>query len=280
MSDLETLNDSASRFSRQVSSGKKLNQLKDSPSGSADLVSLSELASEVDQYQSNTNSGSLYMKTADSALNEVNNLVTSIYTKGSQASADTVNAGDRSALANDIRSLREQIVSLANSQVNGRYLFAGSLVTKPAFDLTGDTVTYNGDSSVSTMPIDKGTEVQMNFAGDAVFGSIFSSIDSLLAGLDGNDVDSIKASLTQFTSTISDLGQTRAQVGTNMTFINNIQSHLNSQQTSIKEQRSNVEDADMAQAVVQMNQTQTALQTAMTAGGTILNQRNLFDILG
>jgi flagellar hook-associated protein 3 FlgL len=280
MSDIETLSNSASRFSRQVSSGKKLTQLKDSPSGSAELVSMTKAASDIDQYRSNSDKGSLYLNVADSALNEVSNLISSIYDKGSQASADTVNPDARAALANDVRTLREQIVTLANSQVNGRYLFAGSLVMDPPFELASDSVSYNGDSSTNTISVEKGTEVQMNFAGDAVFGSIFSSISSLLAGIDGDDTTSIRSALGQFASVLSGLGQVRAQVGTNMNLLSSVQTRLDTQEMSLKEQRSKVEDADMAQAVVQMNQTQTALQTAMSAGGTVLNQRNLFDILG
>jgi flagellar hook-associated protein 3 FlgL len=280
MSDIETLSDSASRFSRQVSSGKKLTQLKDSPSGSAELVSMTKTASDIDQFRSNSDKESLYLNVTDSALNEVSNLISSIYDKGNQASTDAVNPDERAALANDVRIMREQIVTLANSQVNGRYLFAGSLITDPPFALASDSVSYNGDSSTSTISVEKGTEVQMNFAGDAVFGSIFSSISSLLAGIDGNDTTSIRSALGQYASVLSGLGQVRAQVGTNMNLLKNVQTRLDTQETSLKEQRSKVEDADMAQAVVQMNQTQTALQTAMSAGGTILNQRNLFDILG
>ena len=83
MSDLETLGEAYNQISRQVSSGKKLNQLKDSPSGCAELVSLANLESKTDRYQSNANASSLYLQVADSALNEVTNLVTSIYAKGS-----------------------------------------------------------------------------------------------------------------------------------------------------------------------------------------------------
>jgi flagellar hook-associated protein 3 FlgL len=280
MSDIETLNESAGRFGRQVSSGKKLNRLEDSPSGSAELVSLAKLASENDQYRSNSDKGSLYLNVADSALNEVSNLISSIYTKGSEASAETVNPDARAALANNVRSLREQIVTLANSEVNGRYLFAGALVKDPPFDLSSDTVSYNGDNAISTLQVEKGTEVQMNFAGDAVFNPVFSAISSLLSGMDSNDTAGIKSSLDQFATMLSGLEQVRAQVGTNMSLVQNVQTRLDTQDTSLKEQKSKVEDADMAQAVVQMNQTQTALQTAMSAGGTILNQRNLFDILG
>jgi flagellin-like hook-associated protein FlgL len=52
------------------------------------------------------------------------------------------------------------------------------------------------------------------------------------------------------------------------------------QETRLEGQRSRIEDADMVDAVVKMNQTKTTLETAMSAGGSILSQKNLFDILG
>jgi flagellar hook-associated protein 3 FlgL len=280
MSDLETLGEAYNRISRQVSSGKKLNQLKDSPSGCAELVSLANLESKTDRYQSNANASSLYLQVADSALNEVTNLVTSIYAKGSQASAELVNSDARAALASEVRSLRNQIVTLANSEARNRFLFAGSLVTSAPFSQNGDAITYNGDDTVSSINVDNGTEVQMNFSGRSVFEPIFNSINSLLAAMDSNDVAGIKTALEQFSSTLSGLGAVRAKVGTNMNLLQNIQSNLDSRETSLTEQRSKIEDADMVQAAVQLNQTKTALQTAMSAGGSILTQRNLFDILG
>jgi flagellin-like hook-associated protein FlgL len=98
--------------------------------------------------------------------------------------------------------------------------------------------------------------------------------------MDSNDVAGIKTALEQFSSTLSGLEKVRAGVGTSMSLLQNIKSNLDSRETNLAEQRSKIEDTDMAQAVVQLGQTQTALQTAMSAGGSILTQRNLFDILG
>jgi flagellar hook-associated protein 3 FlgL len=280
LSDLGTLNEDLTALSRQISSGKKLTDLKDSPSGSADLVSLTKLESEIDQYRFNTDAGSFYLNVADSALNEVNNLITSIYASGSQSSSDIVSEEARAALANDVRSLRDQILSLANSQVRGRYIFSGSRVTTIPFSIEGDAVSYSGDDNVNSIRVDDGTEVQMNFSGSEVFSPIFDAVNALLTAMDGNDTSSINTALSEFASVLTGLSQVRGQIGTNMNTLRNIESRLDSRETSLKEQRSRIEDADMAQAVVQLNQTQTALQTAMSAGGTILAQSNLFDILG
>jgi flagellar hook-associated protein 3 FlgL len=280
LSDLGTLNQDLSRYSSQVSSGKLLNHLSDSPSGSAELISLAKSDADIDQYISNSNTSSLYLGVADSALNEVNNLVTSIYSKGFQAVSESISEDSRADLAYEIRSLRDQIVTLANTTVRGRYIFSGSMVSTTPFVLEGDTISYQGDSTTNTLSVDSGMDVQMNFSGEEVFGPVFSSIDSLLTALDANDIADIQTALSQITPALADLSTIRAQVGSNMSMLENIQVHLESRETSVAEQRSQIEDADMVQAAVRLQQTQTALEAAMSAAGSVLTQSNLFDILG
>jgi flagellar hook-associated protein 3 FlgL len=280
ISDLATLNDAFNTVSRQVSSGKRLTQLKDSPGESAELLSMTGQQADIDLYRSSADTVSYYLGVADSALNEVNALFTSVYTKGSEAGTETVDANARAALATDIRSLRDQILSLANSKANGRYIFAGSQVAESPFVLNGDTVTYQGDALVNTVEVDNGTDVQTGVPGAEAFTKVFTAIESLLSAVDGNDTAAIGNALGQFASAFSELGLARGKIGSGMNLLQNVQSRLADQETTLKEQRSKIEDVNLAEAVVQMNQVKTAMQAAMSAGGTILQQNNLFDILG
>ena len=278
--DLQSLNEMLNRISRQVATGKRLTQLGDSPAGSAELVSLTDLASQIDQYRSSSNTVSYFLKASDSALNEVNNLLTSVYSKASQAGTDTVGDDQLVSLAAEIRSLRDQMLSLANSQAGGRYLFAGSMVTTAPFILEGDTVTYQGDGEINSVRIDEGTEVEPGLPGSEAFGAAFAVIESVLTAIDSGDRSAIGTALNQFASAMSDVGQARGKIGAGLSLIENAEARLNVRETSLKERRSGIEDADMVAAIVQLNQAQTALQTAISAGGSILPQRNLFDILG
>ena len=281
LSDLETLNDNLSTYSNQVSSGKLLNHLSDSPSGSAELVSLDNENDDIDQYVSNANTANLYLGTADSTLEEVNNLVTSIYTDGSQAASQSLSSDDVANLAEEVRSLQSQIVTLANTAVNGRYLFSGSIATTAPFALNGDTVSWQGgNSDVNTLSVDSGTNVQTNYFGEAVFGSVFSAINSLLTAMDANDTSGIQTALAQFAPAQANLSTFSTQAGSNMSMLQNVQTSLQSEQTSVTQQISQIGDADMAQATVQLDQTQTALDAAMSAAKSVLGQSNLFDILG
>jgi flagellar hook-associated protein 3 FlgL len=280
ISGMEDLNETLFRINRQVSSGKKLGQLMDSPADSAEILYLNEQASEVDQYRSNMNTASFFLQSADSTLNEVNNLVTSIYTMGSQSASDTVSPNIRATTADGIRMLRDQVLSLANSQVRGRYLFAGSDVLSPPFAISGDVVSYNGNDTVNGIAVDDGMEVSESVSGSMAFNSAFSAIATLLTAMDGNDVSSIRSALGQFSSALSDLGMARGQIGTNLSALETVASNLNSKETSLTERKSKLEDTNMAAAVVQLSQGQTAMQAAISSGGSILSQRNLFDILG
>jgi flagellar hook-associated protein 3 FlgL len=279
-SDLETLNEFYNKMSQQVSSGKRITDLSDSPAGSADLLSLTDLSADIDQYRSSTNTVSYFLGVSESALNEVNNLVTSVYSKGSEAASEVTGDEARKTLATEIRSLRDQILSLANSQEKGRHLFAGSLISAAPFFISGDTVSYVGDNDVNTVCVEEGTEVQSGVSGADAFSAVFSAIESLLSAVDANDTSAIGTALGQFKSAFSELGQARGVIGANLNVIENVQSRLDGQETILKSRRSQIEDADMTGAVVQLSQAKTALQTSLTVGGSLMSQRNLFDILG
>jgi flagellar hook-associated protein 3 FlgL len=280
LANIENLNERLNKTSNEVSSGKKLTQLKDSPADSAQLVAISQQASEIDQYQSNIDSGAYLMGMADSILNEVQNLTTSVYAKGSQSASEVISSDERATIANEIRSTRDQIMSLANSQALGRYLFAGSKTGSVPFTANGDTVTYQGNEDANKISIDDGLEIQTGIPGSDAFNAIFSAIDSLLTNMDSNNLSGIQTALGDFTSAMSELGLVRGQVGNNLNMLNNTKNILGSRETSLAEQKSRLEDADLAGSIVQLSQMQTALQTAISSGGLILQQRNLFDILG
>lgn len=278
--NIETLNERLSKFNEQVSSGRKVTQLKDSPSGSAQLIHLSEQSSEIDQYQFNVDAASYFLGMADSVLNEMNNLVTTLYAKGSQGASESVSADARSALGVEVSSLRDQLVSLANTQANGRYLFSGARDSSAPFVVEGNEVRWQGDENVNEIRIDDGLEVQTGVSGPDAFGAVFSVVDSLLSAIEGNDMAGMQTALGQFASALSGLSLARGEIGASLGMLNNVKTTLDARDAQLIKQRSQVEDADMAESVVKMNQAQAALEVAVSAGGSILQQRNLFDILG
>jgi flagellar hook-associated protein 3 FlgL len=283
LSNVENLNERLETVSQQISTGKRMVHLRDSPATAAESAILAAESADLDQYKANTTSANYYLQIADSALNSVQELVTSIQTKGSAGASDTVNASDRAALAADVRSLRDQLLSIANTEVHGRYIFAGSMVTTTPFTIDDDnypdTVTYHGDGQSVGVKVGNELEAQQNVPGSAVFKPVFDSIESLLTAMDGGDTAGIGVAIQGLTSSLAGLNLARGQVGAELNKIQNVTSELDTEEVNLRAQQSRVEDTNTAEAATQLSQLQTALSVTLTAGQSMLQQKNLFDFL-
>ncbi len=279
LEDIALLNERLERASEQASSGSKLLSLHDSPAGSAEMVRLTQQLAQIDQYQANAESGSFFLNVTDSTLNSLFNLVTSVFTSGSAAANSISDAGTLATLASEIRSQREQMLSLANTQAMGRYIFAGAKVTVPAYTIAGDDVTYQGDTEVNKIDIGAGLQIQENVAGSSVFDAVFARVTALLAAVEGGDQNAIQSALGQFSSALATLNQVRARVGVDLKKLQDAETARQDWQSQIKARQSTIGDADVAAAITEMSRTQTALEAAMNIGA-LLGRKNLMDYLG
>ncbi len=273
------LNESLETASQQVSTGKKLLYLKDSPGGSAEAVTLRDALAQIDQYRTNSDNSSFFIGVSDTVLSSVTDILTTIFTQGSSAASSSMDDSSRAIVARQIRLLRDQIMSLANTQARGRYIFAGSEVSTKPFTLAGDQATYHGDSEVNTIAVNDGLGVKIGVPGSAAFSGVFSTIAGLLTALDNNDLTAIQTALMQFSSTMAAVNYTRGELGTEMTRLQDLKSGYDLQETKVRERQGQVEDADLAKAIVQMNQIQSSLQATLTTKNTV-HRLNLFDYLG
>ena len=288
LADIEQLNRSLADINRQLSSTKKLNTLSDSPFGSASLVDISEQAQRLETYRFNITSSSYQLKSAESALNAVNNAFVSIHTLGMRAANEPMNAESRQAILDEIENIREELISRANTQVDGRFLFAGSSVGAQPFVLNTatDTVEYHGNGTVNRVPVGDSVQVVAGVSGDQ-FYSVFEVVDGLIAAIKnsidpGNPgtIQDIGAVLDGFSAAMDELGQARGQLGVSISMTDRMQAMLDSRNGVLREQRSHIEDANIAEIATRIGQLQLALNAAMSAGSVVLQQNNLFDVVG
>ncbi len=279
LSSAENLNEALETASRQVSSGKKLNRLQDSPSGSAELVLLKAQLADIDQYKTNIDDSTFFLNVADSALSSAYNLVTTIFTRGSAAASGTTDAAGRASIATEIGLLRDELLSLGNTQTRGRSIFAGSDVKEAAFVMSDGTVTYQGNADVNRIEIEASLEVRQNIPGSAIFLPIFEKVDALLQAIDSGDSSAIQGALSGIAPALAEITKARVQVGVDLRRLSDVTIDHEAQQLNIETRRGNVEDADMARAITELNQIQSALKATLTAQGSV-QQYNLFDFLG
>ena len=280
MSDLEKLNKNFAEANRRLSSGKKINDFADSPVGSADLVDIAKQSLRLDTYRTNINTASYRLKSTESVLNEANNTLTSIYVLGEQGASEPLSSEGLKAIGLQVRELRDQMIAIGNTKVDGCYIFAGSKVDTVPFELSGGSVGYHGNNIVNSIPVADGMEVVQGVSGDNTFSAVFEMIDDLVAAFDADDVAAIQTALGKFSKAMNELGQARGRVGTSLSMAEKLSATLDSRSIILTEQRSNIEDANELETIVLIQQLQGAINAALSSGGAILQQSTLFDIVG
>lgn len=129
MSNVQT---QLSKTQAQMASGKQVITPSDAPDQTATIARFKTILQRQDNYQSNLDALGARLQTEESALASVSNLLLRLKELTVQASNDTLGTTDRQALATEMFGLRDQIVSLANTQdSSGNYVFAGSRVQSP-----------------------------------------------------------------------------------------------------------------------------------------------------
>jgi flagellar hook-associated protein 3 FlgL len=180
----------------------------------------------------------------------------------------TVGSSQRSAAAETVQNNLEEIVSLANTDVSGNYIFSGSKTDTIPFDPDG---TYNGDSNAFSIKISNSSTIEIGSDGDAVFGTIFTTLADLKTALQSNDVSGIEDAIGKLDANLNDISGKISDIGSKMDRMqikNNIFQDLNLSNT---ERLSNIEDADMAEAIMNVSAAQLTYQAALSSSARVMS---------
>ncbi|HJT30440.1 MAG TPA: flagellar hook-associated protein FlgL [Pirellulales bacterium] len=164
------------KLQNELSTGSRLNEPSDDPSAAMLAVGLQSLLAQNQQYQSNLQVNSAYLSASDSALTQVNSLINTAQGLAVGATGSTATDSQRQAAATQLQDLISQMLSLANTQFSGRYLFAGSLTTTQPFSQTSTGVVYQGDQKTISSYGNTADLFATNITGDSAFGGFSQSM--------------------------------------------------------------------------------------------------------
>jgi flagellar hook-associated protein 3 len=141
------------KYQSQVDSTKRLNGIADDPQSTLLALKARNKLSNLEMYQSNIATATSYLKEAESATSALNKLLQSAYDDiVSAQSAKTPE--DLKILAEDMKNLQNEVLSISNTSLGTSYIFGGYNYTgksngvskEPPFSVnsvTGDLL-YNG----------------------------------------------------------------------------------------------------------------------------------------
>lgn len=160
----------------EISSGSQLTLPSDNPAAALQAVGLQSLVAQNQQYATNLSTNSSSLSASDSALSQVTTLLNNIQGVALGAVGSTATAATRQAAVSQVQDTINQLLGLANTVFNGKYLFAGSAANTSPFALTSAGVEYNGNDGLLSSYADTGNLFTTNVTGDSAFGGFSSDI--------------------------------------------------------------------------------------------------------
>ena len=272
-------------FERQtiIASGKKINKPSDNPIAIGQVLDYRQTLNTIDQYQDNIQRGKTYLDITETNLKLVDDLLMGIRAI-SQAEAGGT-AESRQLAAEDVKNLFDQVLDIANSKLNGNYMFSGYQTKTAPFSRDDSqvstydkfSVAYNGDAGDVRFIIAENTEVTIPANGEAMFHdpnppavSVFDIMRDLIVALENDDTTAISAQSGQIDLARTQLNNFRSANGPIMHQFEATENHWQNYRPKIEELLGKEEDADIAKAVVELQSIELAYQTTIATAARII----------
>lgn len=138
------------KLQTQLATQKKIVRLSDDPANVVKALNARSRLYDVEQYRKNLDDSKAWLNQSETALNELNEVIKRASELAVQASNDVLTDDDRTAIASEIKELRDHVATLANSTLGDKFLFGGYNVSYPPFVFNPDEATFslNGDNYV------------------------------------------------------------------------------------------------------------------------------------
>jgi flagellar hook-associated protein 3 FlgL len=271
---------------RQVASGKRVSKPSDDPAAAASAVAERAQIGTIEQYQRAADSVVSRLTVIDTALSDILDRITAAQTAATSALGSTAGPTQREAAALELEGIRAALLDAFNTSFRGAYVFGGARSTTPPYAVGGGGTVDPYAGSTQEVELDIGSERAVTVAyngDDIVQGSspldLFAHIDALAqAARDGDNtalgqgIDALKDVFTRVTA-----AQSRVGIGLNA--VEGEKSRLETVRIAGATRLSKTEDANLAEAISEMTQAETAYRAALGAIGTA-SRMSLLDYLG
>jgi flagellar hook-associated protein 3 FlgL len=267
----------------QMSSGRRVRQPSDDPAAAAVLVNNHDQTTFTARYLQSLASLQGQFQTADSAMSSIVLSLQRAITLGVQGANGTLSDENRTAVADELQGIQDQLVALANTTFQGRYLFSGTVIATPPFakDVAQPSgIRYDGDDAVNSVQVGDGYTIATNQPGSSLFVTpghdMFQSVAGLIQAMKSNSgFDAAVASVRDSFDYVS--GQ-RVFYGNAMNQAQSQSTYLNTAKLQLAQQENSLAGADMEAAASRLVNSQNAVNATLAAMGR-LSQLNLFDYL-
>jgi flagellar hook-associated protein 3 FlgL len=277
LSDMMAAQSALTDSQKRLSSGKKMSVASDAPADAvATLAHRAELNRNL-QLDRNADRAKDWLAGADRATSAVVDRLTEARSLVVQANSGAMDASARSAIATQLRDIRQSLLEAANTSILGRPIFGGTTGSKVAYD---DTGTYVGDNGGVQIPVSPGVTMAVSRTGPQVFGTanatdpmngdMFQMLGKIADDIDAGNTTNLGAGLSAIDTSMTRVQTVQTELGSRMDQLDTLGTMGQAREGELKQNISELEDVDVAEATVELKSQELAYQSALGAAGQVL----------
>lgn len=145
---------------------KNINRPSDAPLDSVESLSIKSTQADNKQFLRNINHAKLNLNITETSLQQLTDILVKAKEIAIAQSSDLYNPEVRESVANEVKQMRNQVLSIANKRVGQKFIFGGHKTQSSPFEADG---TYNGDKGKTTVEVSKDFFVPINLHGKEIF---------------------------------------------------------------------------------------------------------------
>lgn len=277
--NLNKSNSAMEKYQNQFSTGKKINKPSDDPVVAVRSMYYRSGLNEISQFKRNADDGLSWMTATDDALDEVTSVLHRVRELTIQGLNGTNDKSSLTAIASEIEQLKEHLGEIANTQMAGRYIFAGTDVKNAPYQSDDE---FNGNTKKLELSVGQNNSVQINVPGKDIFdnqdiGSIFTVLDNIVSDFK-NSTQNSGDHLSKLDAQLDNILTTRAELGARMNRMELSMSRIDGLEISTTSLLSNAEDADLSRVIIDLKAQENVQRAALAVGARII-QPSLVDFL-
>ncbi len=294
LASLSQLQTRTNRAEEELSSGYKVQSASDAPDQIGQLLQLESQLSSTTQTGTNLTNVKAEVDSGESALNSAVQYLENATTLAAQGASSITTAAARAGFATQVKAIQQQLVAIAGTTVQGRYIFGGDADTQLPYQLNPagpngvDRLTnvsasrQIADSRGISFPVSETAQTifdHRNADDSLASDNVFAALNSLQTALTNNDTAGISSALDSLHTAANYLNTQLSFYGAAQDRVNRALEDQQNRITDLKTQISNIRDADITEVSLELN-AGTVQQQASLAGEAKLSQKTLFDYLG
>jgi flagellar hook-associated protein 3 FlgL len=264
----------------RATSGKKLNRPSDDPIGAVKSLNYRTNLNENNQYKENFTEAYKWLDNSDGSLEEANKVMQRIRELTVSASNGTKLEDEREAIRLEVSGLKEHLVSIANKNIEGKFLFNGINTGQAPVDNKNGTIVVGASEKPISIELSKGLSIDVSTDETGVFSqAFFDNLTKLEQSLaEGSSGEEIGDQLSAMDENINSIISARTLIGARTNRLEIMEARLNEQGELLEKKLSDVEDIDFEKAIMDLQMQETVQRAALAVGAKIM-QPSLVDFL-